>query len=236
MDSLISNLKNLIGIKTWNYAERRKAVRVPCRIEATVQKGDGVAGAEIRNIGTGGLGILCFDKLKKGDTVHVRSLNSHLQVEHNTIQCRVEWTKKQGHGLLIGVSFQEFSEVLNKSWLIFELKELGIKGRNTKQKRDDVRVKCLIPGYLNFDGDLRSCRIQDLGRNGARVECPGQPVPEGSRITLKFGPLDHLPKVMVEADVVSLRNFGVFHYGLSFVEFTQGGPKAVDKYLKHYIV
>ena len=234
MDKLILKLKDIVGVKGWDYAERRKALRVSCRIDGTVQKGDAVMGSEIRGISTGGLSILCFGKLKKGDVVKIRSLKEHLQASHNTITCRVEWTRKEGPGMMLGVSFQEQKEILNKSWLIFELKELGVRAKNTKQKRGGVRVPCLIPGRIVAGSENRQARIRDLGTHGARVECPGPTLLEGSPLILRFGPIEHLPEISVAASLISTRDFGVMHYGLAFGDFQTGNAKELQKYMKHF--
>lgn len=234
MDSLINNLKSLIGVKAWDYTERRKAIRVPCRIDGTLQKGEGVLGSEIRNIGIGGLQIKCFGKVKKGDVVRIRSLKEHLEADFNTIQCRVEWVKKETGGSLVGLSFQEKGDVLNRSWLIFELKEMGVRAKGTKQKRDSVRVNCLIPARVFQGADNRKARIRDLGPTGARVECPGDAFVKDDHISLRFGPIEHLPKIEVNCDVVSTRDFGVMHYGLSFSSFSTGSRKDLEKYMNHF--
>jgi hypothetical protein len=234
MDRLIERMKDLVGVKPWDYAERRKALRVPCRIEGTVQRGDQVMGAEIRSVGMGGLSLLVYGKLKKGQTVQVRCLKEHLQACQNTITCRVEWTRKEGSGVLVGVSFQEHKEILNRSWLVFELREAGVRAKNTKQKRENVRVNCLIPARMQNGKDNRKARIRDLASNGARVECPGAPFQEGEALVLRFGPIEHLPAIAVAARVVTIRDFGVMHYGLAFDQFEVGDKKALRKYISHF--
>jgi hypothetical protein len=233
MDGLIEKLKSLVGVKSWDYAERRKALRVTCRIEGTVQLGDGVMASEIRSVSTGGLSLMCFGKLKKGQMVRVRSLKEHMQATKNTITCRVEWTRKEAGGLLVGVSFQESKEVLNKSWLIYELRDAGVRAKNAKQKRADVRVKCLIPARLHVGQEVRKARVRDIGTNGAQVECPGEAPAEGLPLTLRFGPIEHLPEIAVAVKLV--RDLGAKHYGLAFGEFEVGGKAALKKYITHFI-
>lgn len=234
MDRLIERLKDLVGVKPWDFAERRKALRVPCKIDATVQKGDAVMAGEVRSVGMGGLSVQVYGKLKKGQLVQVRCLKEHLGASQNTIQCRVEWTRKEGGGQLIGVSFQEQKEILNRSWLVFELREAGVKAKNTKQKREDVRVNCLIPARLQNGKGVRKARIRDLATGGARVECPGDPYPEGEAVLLRFGPIEHLPAIAVSARVVTIRDFGMKHYGLSFDGFEAGDKKELRKYISHF--
>lgn len=234
MDRLLEKLKDLMGATPWDFAERRKALRVPARIEGTVQRGDAVMGCEIRSVGMGGLSLCCYGKVKKGQMVQVRCLKEHLQAVQNTITCRVEWTRKEPGGLMAGVSFQEAKEILNRSWLVFELKEAGVKAKNTKQKRDSVRVDCLIPARLQVGGENRKARVRDLAPSGARVECPGDPPKEGEPLRLSFGPIEHLPAIGVTVRVVSVREFGVKHYGLAFEQFEVGDKKALRKYISHF--
>lgn len=234
MDALITKLKDLVGVKSWDYAERRKALRVPCKIDGTLQRGEAVMASEIRSVGMGGLSILCFGKIKKGQLVRIRCLKEHLSASYNTITCRVEWSRKEAGGYLAGVSFQEEKEILNKSWLIPELREAGVRAKNTKQKRGDVRVNCLIPARLQAGQEQRKARIRDLGTNGARIECPGETIDEGLPLTLRFGPIEHLPEVAVAAKLVSTRDFGVKHYGMSFGQFEVGDKKALRKYMAHF--
>lgn len=234
MDRLLEKLRDLVGVTEWDYAERRKALRVPARIEGTVQRGDAVIACEIRSVGMGGLSLYCYGKVKKGQMVQVRCLKEHLQACQNTITCRVEWTRKAPGGLMAGVSFQEAKEILNRSWLVFELKEAGVRAKNTKQKRETVRVDCLIPARLQIGQENRKARIRDLASNGARVECPGEPPKEGEAMTLRFGPIEHLPEVSVAVRVVTIRDFGTKHYGLAFDGFAVGDMKAVRKYISHF--
>jgi hypothetical protein len=231
MDRLIEKLKDLVGGNSWDFAERRRALRVPCRIEGTVQQGQGVIGCEICSVGMGGLGLLCYGKLKKGQMVQVRCLREHLGASQNTITCRVEWTRKQPNGLMAGVSFQEEKEVLNRSWLVFELREAGVRAKNTRQKREDVRVDCLIPARMLVGQENRKARIRDLASSGARVECPGEPFERG---TLRFGPIEHLPEIRVAVRVVSMRDYGIKHYGMAFEGFEVGDKKALRRYISHF--
>lgn len=231
MDRLIEKLKDLVGVKAWDYAERRQALRVPCRIEGTVQNGAAVMGCEICSVGMGGLSILCYGKLKKGQMVQVRCLKEHLGASQNTVTCRVEWTRKQPNGLMAGVSFQEHKEVLNRSWLVYELREAGVRAKNTKQKRENVRVDCLIPARMLVGRENRKARIRDLGSTGARVECPGEPFEQA---TLRFGPIEHLPEIRVAVRVVSVRDYGIKHYGMAFEAFEVGDKKALRLYISHF--
>lgn len=234
MDRLLEKLKDLVGGTTWDYAERRKALRVPARIEGTVQRGDAVMACEIRSVGMGGLSLYIYGKARKGQMVQVRCLKEHLQACQSTITCRIEWTRKAPGGLMAGVSFQETKEILNRSWLVYELKEAGVRAKNTKQKRETVRVDCLIPARLQVGQENRKARIRDLAPNGARVECPGEPPKEGEPLLLRFGPIEHLPAIGVSARVVTIRDFGIKHYGLAFDAFEVGDKKALRKYITHF--
>lgn len=227
-------LKSLVGKEDWDYAERRVKVRVPCRIEASLQMGDGLIGIEIRNISVKGMQLMCLGKVKKGAFVELKGVKQYNQATVHALQCRVEWVKKQTPGWLAGVSFLDNAEDMSKSWLFWELKELNIRMTGANQKRQNHRVKCLLPARLTSRTQNLNARITNLSPKGALVQTVGDLMEQGETVTLRFGPHEELPKISVKGTIASIHVKGAPTYGIQFLSFEAGDEKKLKSYLDFF--
>lgn len=232
--SLLQALKNLVGMKKWDYSDRRGILRLKCRIEASLQRETSLIGVEIKDISTDGMQLMCLGKVKKGEVAGIRGVKLHNQAEHNSVNVRVEWVRKQTPGWLAGVSFVDDAKVMSKSWLIYELRDLGLKAVKTRQKRESVRVKCRFPARLFAERQSLRARVRDIGMTGARVESEGEILEKGALVKLRFGPIEKLPKLGIAAVVASVHKKGAPVYGLKFSGYETGGDKELEQYLNFF--
>lgn len=230
----IELIKSLVGKKGWDYSERRGKARVKCRIEASLLRGQGLIGIEVRNISIKGMQVLCFGKVKKGDKVELKGVKQYNQAEIHSLNCQVEWVKKDSAGWLAGVSFLDSPQEMSKSWLYWELKDQGLRMMGADQKRKNHRVKCLLPSRLTSRTQNLNARVVNLGLGGAMVQTMGEQMSEGETVTLRFGPLEDLPKIAARAQIASVHVEGAPVYGLQFLSFETGGPNEIKRYLDFF--
>jgi hypothetical protein len=214
MDKPIALIKDFLG----DYADRRRDPRYPCRLAAVVETERGPISCEILSLSVGGLSARCSGAVEKGETVTIRA-SDHQQ----SLQCQVEWSGQADQ--IVRLSFKESPA---GSWLESELEELAAQARESRQRRGGVRVKCQIPARLAWGQEQpRDAVILDLGTTGARVECRGEALPETLR--LRFGPLGHLPEIVVE--VRRIHDAEPDHFGVLFTKFGSGNPRQILDYV-----
>lgn len=227
-------LKSIVGKQNWDYAERRGKMRAKCRIEASLVVSSGLIGADVLNISVTGMLLQCLGKVRKGEQVQLRSVKQHNQATNHSLNCRIEWTKKNGQGWLAGVSFLDSAQEMGKSWLYWELKGLGLRMIGADQQRQDHRVRCLLPSRLTSRSQNLNARTINLSPSGALVQTTGKLMEVGEIVTLRFGPLDTLPKISAKANIASLPVEGAPTYGLRFMTFEAGTPAQLKLYLDFF--
>jgi hypothetical protein len=228
---LLELLRSLAGLERWDLSDSRSVLRIPCQIRCQiVERGGLCQQATIVDIGLRGLRLQVPGKIRKGSVVTLSSTSADGQGVH----CRIEWKKPQGDGFLTGVSFRDSEEVLSRSWLIAELKAIGVEAVQTALRRRGVRVICDAPCLL-ISGDSRSeALMRDLGLGGSLVECAGPGLKVGDPARLDFGPVAELGKVSVSGQVVAVYDREVPRYGIRFDTFSLGGVTDLERYLTHY--
>lgn len=234
MNRLADLLKGLVSMKSWSYSDRRRLLRVPCELEIQVQKGEALMVGEVRDLSLGGLQLLCYGRVRRGEKIAVKSKNPHRSAKYDLVRCTVRWAQKVGSAYLLGAAFTEDESYMTRSWVFHDLKALGRRSAQVYQKRENLRVSCSLPVTLVVGQEQRPGRLRDLGLNGARVECEGRVLEHGSLVWLNFGPHQRLPKLSVLAEIILVRGHRVPHYGLSFQRFEQGDQQAVGRYLDFF--
>lgn len=227
-------LKSLVGKEDWDYTERRNKVRVNCRIEASLLIRTGLIGVEIRNISVKGMQLMCLGKVRKGEIVEIRGVKQYNQASVSSLQCRVEWVRKQTPGWLAGVTFLETTEQMGKSWLFWELRDLNLRMSGSNQRRVSHRVKCLLPARLTSRTQNLNARITNLSPHGAMVQTVGEMMEPGETVTLRFGPHEELPKISVKGNIASVHVKGAPTYGIRFMSFEAGDEKKLKSYLDFF--
>ena len=235
MKNILKALKELVGLG-WDFSDRRRLLRLPCKLEAQVGRGEDLMMAEIRDLSVNGLQVLCYGPVKKNQSIRVKCKNLHLEAEHDTVNCTIQWREKEGNGYLVGASFDDSEALMANSWVHFELKKLGLEMSKATQKRKAIRVVCLIPALLGVDGEVRKVKVKDLGLNGARIQAVGDKLEKGQTVKIGFGPIEKLPKIDADAKVVSVRGRRVPQYGLEFTDFRSGNSAALQRYLDFFFV
>ena len=196
--------------------------------------GSGLIGVEIRNISVKGMQVMCLGKVKKGAQVELRGVKQYNQAQVHSLCCRVEWVKKQTPGWLAGVSFLDSAKDMSRSWLFWELKSSGVRMIGADQKRKSYRVRCLLPSRLSSSKQQVNSRVVNLSPTGAMVQGMGDLMTVGETVTLRFGPMEDLPKIGVVATISSVHVEGAPTYGVNFISFEQGGPDGIKQYLDFF--
>jgi hypothetical protein len=230
----IELIKNLLSKQGWDYSERRGKERVKCRFEASLLHSQGMIGVEVRDISVVGMKLLCLGKVRKGTTVELKGVKQYNQATVHGLQCRVEWVRKDQGGWLAGVRFLDSPQDMSKSWLFFELKSQGVKMTSAKTKRGLVRVRTNIPARLASKREQSKAKVVNLSPDGAMVQLLGQKLEVNEVVTLQFGPLEKLPHISVRANVASVHVEGAPTYGIHFVNYSQGSPEDLKKYLDFF--
>lgn len=227
-------LKSLVGKKGWDYNERRGKVRVNCRIDASLLKGQALIGIQIQNISVKGMLLMCLGKVKKGDLVALKGVKQYNQAEVHQVNCRVEWVEKKTPGWQAGVTFLDSMQDMSRSWLYWEMKEQNLRMVGADQRRETFRVRTKIPAKVSVESELRKAQIVNLSNGGAQVQIMGDGLRENQVVGLTFGPLEELPKVGVSATVASLHVEGAPVYGLRFLNYQVGTEDDMRRYLDFF--
>jgi PilZ domain-containing protein len=227
---LLDHMKSLAGIEEWDFSDRRGTLRIPCQLQARLRTSGDEVEAVVVDIGLRGLCLLIKGKIRKGSVVELLPRNSSEQ----PVNCKIQWKKKHSDGFLSGVSFQDDKESLSRSWLFEEVKAIGHEAVETEQRRSGVRVICNTPAKLKLGTEKREVAMIDLGLGGALIESAGDPFKTGDKVRLEFGPLEDLPRVAVNCEVVATYKRELPRYGLRIDTFFDGGVTDIEQYLSHF--
>jgi hypothetical protein len=228
---LLEVVRSLAGIEQWDVSDPRSALRIPCEINCQLKdRGGSSQPATVADIGLRGLRLMVQGKVRKGSVVELASA----QRDGQAVRCRIEWKKSEGDGVLMGVSFQDSPEALSHSWLIDELKAIGVEAVQTALRRRGIRVICDAPALFTCMGEKREAMMRDLGLGGALVQCPGPLLKAGESAGLEFGPVEALEKIALTGQVVAVYDREIPRYGVRFDTFSLGGVTDLERYLTYY--
>jgi hypothetical protein len=227
---LLDHMKSLAGIEEWDFSDRRGTLRIPCRLEARLSVGGDDVDVEIVDIGLRGMRLIIKGKIRKGSVAELHPRNG----KGHPVQCKIQWKQKTSGDFLSGVSFEDSKEALSKSWLFEEMKAIGMESVKTQQQRSGVRVICNTPAKLKLGKDKREVVMIDVGLGGALIESDGEPLKKGEKVRLEFGPLEEIPRVVVNCEVVATYKRDVPRFGLRIDTFYDGGVTDIEHYLTHF--
>lgn len=227
---LLDHMKSLAGIEEWDFSDRRGTLRIPCNLEARLTHEGSDIEAEIVDIGLRGLRLILKGKVRKGSVVELHPK----QGQRRPVSCKIEWKSKTSDGFLSGASFQNDSKALSESWLLDEVKAIGAEAVKTQQKRSGVRVICNTPAKLKHGQEKRDVVMVDLGLGGALIESDGEALKKGDAVRLEYGPIEDLPRVVLNCEVVATYKREIPRYGLRIDTFFQGGITDIERYLSHF--
>lgn len=216
-------LGDLLKGDHWDYSERRRDVRYHCLLEGAVSQGGMMWPCEILSVSRGGVSLDCEGALDLGALVRV-SCPQPSGRPAGSIDAWVRRVESWGNRWRVSLSVVDAASLDEGSWLNLELKDLGLRARDRRQRRRAVRVPCLWPVELKGEGWSLCGNLKDLGMTGARVEClDGAPPDEPFllRIAVPWGE-DPLVVLGVKVDAIEKR---WSEYRIGFRGFQVGGER-----------
>ncbi|MBT9587248.1 PilZ domain-containing protein [bacterium] len=226
MLSVFSKLHSFLLGQEIIEAERRRAVRVPCRFKASVEGID--APVNVVNLSGLGMRIEGGGRLRKNVVVTVQGR------EHagKSLFARVIWCHSRGNLWLAGLMFMGNEGEKNASWIRSALDKLGAGQNRVKERRTHVRVTAQGISYLvNLSGN-RLCegQLRNIGLGGALfLSEVGVQAGTSVRLQLNTG---GRPKLDEAGTVRSCRKDTRSQQFFLGIQFDQVGADPVRKFLK----
>lgn len=222
----LSKLKTFLLGQEILEQERRRAVRIPCKIKAAVE-GLGTQ-ATVVNISVLGLRLEMNSRLRKNVVVMLEGR----EYNGKSLTAKVIWCSGRGSDWQAGLMFVGSKEEKVASWVATALDRLGAANNRGKERRAHVRVPTEGIAYLaNRSGD-RLCEgeLRNIGLGGAlflsEVELTvATPVRLQSDVSGR-------QRLDEEAQVRSCRRDTRTNRYLVGLQFSEIGSEPVRKYLK----
>lgn len=221
---VFSRLRSFLVGQEVLEAERRKAVRVPCRFKAAVE---GTV-VNVVNISLLGMRVDGPKRWRKNVVVTVDGRDH----AGKSLFARVAWCHSRGNEWTHGLMFMGNEAELNQSWVKTALDKLGSSQGRAKERRTHVRCNTDLPAALANSTGGRLCpgKLRNIGLGGALFlsEVGVQP---GTPVLLQLNASGR-PKLDEKATVRSSRKdprSAQFFIGLQFAAV---GSEAVRKFLK----
>ena len=226
MLSALSKLKSFLLGQEIIESERRRAVRIPCRLKAGVE-GMG-APIQVTNISVLGLRAECAQRLKKNLVVSIEGR----EFPGRPMSARVIWCQGKGDSWMAGFLFLGTKEEKISSWVATALDRLGAAQNRGKERRAHIRIPTEGLSYLcNRSGD-RLCEghLRNIGLGGALFQSevevsPGTP----ARIQMDIVGRPHLDEECVVRSCRKDTRTQQYFVGL---QFTDTGADNVRKFIK----
>jgi hypothetical protein len=226
MLSAFSKLKTFLLGQSIIESERRRAVRIPCRIKAGLE-GMG-APIQVTNISVLGLRAESTQRLRKNVVVQVEGR----EFPGRPMAARVVWCQGKGEQWTAGLLFVGTKEEKIGSWVATALDRLGATQSKGKERRAHIRISTEGISYLcNRSGD-RLCEghLRNIGLGGAlflsEVEVnPGTPALIQMDIVGR-------PRLNEECVVRSCRKDSRSQQFFVGLQFSETGSDEVRKFIK----
>ncbi len=207
-------------------AERRRAVRIPCRIKVGVE-GVGTP-AKVLSISVLGLRIETTSRLRKNTVLSIEGRD----YPGLPLSARVIWCQHRKDHWLAGLMFVGSNEEKNVSWVKTALDKLGAGQNRVKERRAHIRVPAEGIAYLaNRSGD-RLCegQLRNLGLGGA-LFLSEVGVQAGTTVRLQSDIVGR-PALDEPGTVRSCRKDVRSQNFLVGIEFSDTGTESVRKFLR----
>lgn len=227
MLDVFSKLRNFLVGQEVIESERRRAVRIPCRIQAKIEGQPNAV--SVLNLSVLGLRVESFDRLRKNTVVTIEGVG----VPGHPITARVIWCAGRAGQWVSGLTFVGSNEEKSLSWVRTALDKLGAGQGRVKERRAHVRVPTDAIAYLgNRSGD-RLCEghMRNIGLGGALFLADVEVAP-GTPVRLQCDPMGRMPRLDEEAVVRSSRKDVRSQKHFVGVQFTNTGSEPVRKYLR----
>lgn len=226
MLNVFSKLRSFLLGQEIIEAERRRAVRIPCRIRAGVE-GLGTP-ATVLNISVLGLRVETTGRLRKNTVLSIEGR----EYPGHPLSARVIWCQHRNDQWLSGLMFVGTNEEKNISWVKTALDKLGAGQNRVKERRAHVRVPAEGIAYLaNRSGD-RLCEghLRNLGLGGA-LFLSEVGIQAGTTVRLQSDLIGR-PKLDEPGTVRSCRKDVRSQHFLVGLEFSDTGTDGVRKFLR----
>ncbi|MBS2036130.1 PilZ domain-containing protein [bacterium] len=226
MLNVFSKLRTFLLGQEIIEAERRRAVRIPCRMKVGVE-GLG-APATVVNISVLGLRVETSSRLRKNTVLSVEGRD----YPGKPLSARVIWCQNRDSQWVAGMMFVGSNEEKNISWVKTALDKLGASQNRVKERRAHVRVPAEGIAYLaNRSGD-RLCegQLRNVGLGGA-LFLSEVGIQAGTTVRLQCDIVGR-PRLDEPGTVRSCRKDVRSQHFLVGMEFSETGTDAVRKYLK----
>lgn len=226
MLNVFSKLRTFLLGQEIIESERRRAVRIPCRMKAGVE-GLG-APAIVINISVLGMRVETTTRLRKNTVLQVDGRDYPGQ----PLSARVIWCQNRDGQWIAGLMFVGSNEEKNISWVKTALDKLGASQNRVKERRAHVRVPAEGIAYLaNRSGD-RLCegKLRNIGLGGA-LFLSEVGVQAGTTVRLQSDIVGRV-KLDEPGTVRSCRKDIRSQHFLVGMEFAETGTEQVRKYLR----
>jgi len=205
LEGLVSRVKALLTHHNPVVAERRKLIRMSCRLMLEVRVEDGPAiQAVASDLSLSGLRLETRVGFKRNQEIMTILPGS----QKMGVRCCVVWSKKLGRAetYSTGLLFDETDEVMSKSWVKEMLRQVGFGDGRIRERRSHVRVPSHLRCALaNRSGDvLTDGTLLNIGLGGALVGVHVE-VNAGTILRLQVDPVAGYPALDLMAEVRSSR-------------------------------
>lgn len=227
MLTVFSKLRSFLLGQEVIEAERRRAVRIPCRVPARIE--GAATPVNVVNLSVLGLRLESAERLRKNTVIVMEGVG----YPGHPITARVVWCTGRGGQWVSGLMFIGSNEEKSLSWVRTALDKLGAAQGRVKERRAHVRVPTEVVAYLaNRSGD-RLCEghMRNLGLGGALFLSEVEIAPN-TPVMLQCDPIGRMPKIEEEAQVRSCRKDVRTQKHLIGLQFSATGSDQVRKALK----
>ena len=223
----------------WEYDERRDLVRIRCHYDVSYKFGEKKHQGQIVDMSLGGMKLRCFQPPKLGDTVEVSYSIPAVDIQNQTVSCKVQWVRSRERDFVqfVGLAYDASDDVLKNSWVKMVLKQLGFRPDKIFQRRKYVRAECFVPVRVVFQRvNVFEGRLYNLGIQGALVEGQNK-LDVGELVELQIGPFEDLPNFHVIGEVAQQqKQHNNILLGVKFSELSPEATKNLGLYLRHLLL
>lgn len=223
----------------WQYDERRELVRMRCHFDVEYRFRDKRHQGQVVDMSLGGMKLRCFQPPELGDTVEVTYKVPAVNVQNQTVPCKVQWVRarERDYVQFVGLAYNASDEVLRTSWVKMLLKQLGFEPSKIFQRRKFVRAECFVPVRVVHERvKVFEGRLYNLGVKGALIEAQ-QELKRGELVELQIGPFEELPYFQVTGKVAQQsRQHKNVLIGVEFEEMGERNTICLGKYLRHLLM
>ena len=230
--------------------DRREVIRLRCRFEVFCLSEKEVVPATVTDMGLQGLRLNCAAYFKPGTAVSLLyrgAVGERLTLNQETVerdidgyfskgvQCKISWSKKEKYskGSMLGVTYNDSSKRMSKSWVKKILKEIGFDQDSIFQRRKILRVISSIPCKLTTDRETWRGRAINMGAGGALFQGDHE-IGLGKTLTVHIGPYKKLKNLQLRGEIMTERYEQLSNgwlQGIRFTSLTSDQTDLLGKYV-----